>query len=163
MLASRNAAATERDGAVKTVEDHKITLVGPMTFRQVGAGVRRAEDTRAKRHHRIAVRRLRPARACPSESLTPSRPTMRPRGRSVPAFACGQGGYGVRVRMPIFVSNVSQGRNTSFGGPDPLNDYCGAPCYDATNRTLFWCVGRLGPLGCLALCPGMLGPLPWGA
>ncbi|PNW82682.1 hypothetical protein CHLRE_06g289400v5 [Chlamydomonas reinhardtii] len=76
------ASATERDGAVKTVEDHKITLVGPMTFRQ--------------------------------------------------------GGYGVRVRMPIFVSNVSQGRNTSFGGPDPLNDYCGAPCYDATNRTLFW-------------------------
>ncbi|GFR47060.1 hypothetical protein Agub_g8745 [Astrephomene gubernaculifera] len=72
-----------------------------------------------------------------------------------------KGGSGVRMRLPVFVnassnsssssagggssnsSSTSSGNVTveemSFGGPDPLNPYCGQPCaYDATTGTVFW-------------------------
>lgn len=73
-----NAASSERPGALKTVADGVLTLVGPMPFRQ--------------------------------------------------------GGFGVRVRMPIFVTDVDE--DAAFGGPPPPAD-C-APCYDAAARRRFW-------------------------
>ncbi|KAG2497449.1 hypothetical protein HYH03_004604 [Edaphochlamys debaryana] len=73
-------SSTEREGAIRTVADRRMTLVGPMVFRQ--------------------------------------------------------GGYGVRVRMPIFAPNTSA--NATFGGPDPLNPVCGAACYDAEAGASFW-------------------------
>ncbi|KAG2437154.1 hypothetical protein HXX76_005821 [Chlamydomonas incerta] len=74
-------APGDRDGAVATVRDGAMTLVGPMKFFE--------------------------------------------------------GGYGVIVRVPVFVPDVDA--NETFGLPDPLDPYCGAPCaYNATTRTAFW-------------------------
>ncbi|KAG2437156.1 hypothetical protein HXX76_005823 [Chlamydomonas incerta] len=74
-------APGDRDGAVATVRDGAMTLVGPMKFFE--------------------------------------------------------GGYGVIVRVPVFVPGVDA--NETFGLPDPLDSYCGAPCaYNATTRTAFW-------------------------
>ncbi|GFR48408.1 hypothetical protein Agub_g10302 [Astrephomene gubernaculifera] len=48
-----------------------------------------------------------------------------------------EGGYGVIVRQPIFIPGVQA--NETFGIPNPLNPYCGAPCeYNETTRTKFW-------------------------
>lgn len=85
-------AATDRDGAVKTIEDRSLTLVGPLTFFE--------------------------------------------------------GGYGVIVRQPIFVT--TDNATDTFGIPDPLNPACGAACdYDPATKEKFWgFVSRAGPFCC---------------
>ncbi|GLC65344.1 hypothetical protein PLESTF_000283100 [Pleodorina starrii] len=73
--------SSDKEGALKTVQDRALTLVGPLEFFE--------------------------------------------------------GGRGVIVRDPIFISGVD--KDESFGLAQRLNPYCGAPCaYDAATRTLFW-------------------------
>ncbi|GLI61127.1 hypothetical protein VaNZ11_003402 [Volvox africanus] len=71
----------DREGALKTVQDGELTLVGPMEFFE--------------------------------------------------------GGHGVIVRYPIFISGVLP--NETFGLPYPTNSDCGTPCdYNYANKTKFW-------------------------
>ncbi len=48
-----------------------------------------------------------------------------------------EGGYGVIVRQPIFVT--TDNATDTFGIPDPLNPACGAACdYDPVTKEKFW-------------------------
>ncbi len=47
-----------------------------------------------------------------------------------------QGGFGVRIRLPIFVTAANE--SETFGGPDQQNPYCGEACYNATTGSKFW-------------------------